>query len=177
MLGETMAAQVKSTLNLILPQLQAALMAGLGFPVERVNFLSRSEFPSPFQADQMLYLQLYEEGVISEVTDGSGRTSTWVRRRVGVWCVNRLALDEANNDKLWTVDPGSGLVTMEDKVFDTMMCFHAVDGNQDFLTGEPVHYLGSSTPDKERKTMPLGWGASVMFFTVSYERACNQARM
>lgn len=166
-----MATVVPSSPLQWLPPLQAQLVSVTGLPVERVNFVIRSNPPMASPQD----ILIWPSAIINydPISFGSGRVAPVVTREVRVFLRTRLATDQAEYDDTFLLDASLGHVQMEDLVFGALYDFQPVDGSGNALLSVPLQFKSGPEPLKPEERDIPDLGVSVFTFQAMYE--LNQA--
>jgi hypothetical protein len=104
---------------------------------------------------------------------GAGRVERRVRRLLKVIVRTRLALDEVDRDFAWLEDASLGHFVMEEAVVNWLDTFQPTDGSGNALTFEPLDWVPSSQPEKEKADS--SWGRSELFFEIPYILTLDQS--
>jgi len=170
-----MAIDVRSAAGPILLALVAQLKLSPAFSADSV-FVWIGDDEPPFRPIGDGYVTLWLRGgtVDEDYSDGGGRVTTVLRRRLTVIVNTRLLLDEVTRDFAWLTDQTLGHYAREHAVFDSLQKFWPVDAQQNTLTIEPISLRTVSDVVKPR-TEP-GWGRSAVDFEVPYDLALDQTK-
>ncbi len=168
-----MPAQIGTTADVLMLNIQAQLVAFLGYPPERVVIDQRDPGDETLiaQAEQYVVLSV-EDGM---VTDGmvsySGRLASVERLTFCTTLWTRCALDESTAGNVLMTDPSLGHLIARHALYDALTDYVPVDGSSNILTASPVH-PGRATRPRRPKPKP-GWAWSQLYWVAPYQLALN----
>lgn len=160
---------IPTSLVTILPLIRQQIQDSLGWGPERVLPVKKDERPFHGQAESYVTLRLKNQMAEAMVT-GGGRWSPVVTRRLRCRLWSRVNLDETGVDTSWLLDSDRGHLTLEDELFEALLCFHPGTGGD--LYCEPLKLGPCSEPTEEKDDS--AWGYSEIEFDVTYELAITK---
>lgn len=164
-----MATQIRSSFVLILASVRARLVSVLEFPASRVVPVIRGEVPH-FQGDQDVLLRPRGFRVDKPWSDGGGRHSTRVQRRLEIVCRTRCSLDSSGEAALWLSHETHGHFGLEELAANALQGFLPTDDPEtlNVLVTDPLELLEGDDPKQDGRPKPQDWGETSLFFLCSY---------
>ncbi len=171
-----MPTVIRSRLADIFPAIRARLAAVTGFPPERVLNLQREDPPFDSHGDSYVYVRVENSDFDMANILGAGRIDAREALPFSVVVRTRYAVDEANQDVAWLLDPIYGHAELRRLVLDAMMLFQPLDGSGNWLATEPIKPAPARQPRKDegRNRPNKEWGQSELRFVVTYELDLSQ---
>lgn len=170
-----MATVLRSSLDVLLLNLQARLSTVLGWPLERVVIDTEGDEQDDethYQAEQVVFLRT---GGSSPVPGFEGMGRVWAPERVRCSCVlwTRLGLDEVPGYAIGLTDPASGHEVAALAVRNALTAWQPTDADGNWLVQEPIERTSTTGP-RRRKRKDGTWAKSSVEFAMTYAPALSQ---
>jgi hypothetical protein len=160
-----MPAVIPTRLDIVLPLIQARLLAALSWPVERV-IMAMKDGSHPHNQ----YLRLWPRAATAfdVYRHGAGRTDTRVRRMLAIKLWTNLGVDEVNSNQQWLTQASLGHLVNEHAIINALENWTPTDsaGNNLLVQGMKLHPV--SEPEKPNVEEPE-WGFTVQEYDLQYE--------
>ena len=158
-------ATARTSLKEVLQAIKTRLVAKSVLPADRIFFSMKMNPPVHDQADQYITLLPLHQRAYLPTTDGAGRYATEVHGRINVYLRVRLGLDETYRDTEWMTNTLGALDTYH-KILGALQMFIPLNGDGDTILMEPMRFLFSGEPKKEKADN--FFGEVMLEFEVNY---------
>lgn len=162
-----MSAQVRSSMDVILPLVETRLALYTGLPAERIIPAIADEIPH-LQGDQDLVLRLGGWRSDQPWALGGGRYTLKVVEVLEVEIRTRLALDPTGAAREWLVNATYGALQLRSRVLSALHGFQPEDVAGNVLVAGDILVSSARRPRPEGRSKAANYGSEVIPFDVSY---------
>lgn len=168
-----MASVLRVTLDTVLLQAQAKLMAAQSWPAERVRVEAPEDVDQHPQAEQYVLLWGGDQRINAGILQGAGRIDCRISARCNATLRTRTALDEVGSGLNWLTHPELGHYFFQAQVLDALLIWLNDDSaTSNWNLFQPVQTISLTRPKRLRNERD--WGESTVWFDLDYVFAATQ---